>query len=242
MDYQIIERLLNAEDIERVKEIMNRDDLPWQGGGLSVYEDGKRLNDEKVAHFKVNKQLDPEADDDAQSEIGSMIFQATDKCFDWNNFVCPNESRPPLITRTEEGGFYRVHHDASNVGHFSTTVFLNEPYEYDGGELCLDLNGDIKLIKMPAGSCVTYRTGIPHCVNPVTCGHRDVAVFWTSTWFPDPHEWRIYRGIRRAIHFLPNKTEHLSLDESRDDPCFILLTVMHDMERKTFVRGRNDNS
>lgn len=237
MDYKIIEGLLNSKEVNRVKKIMSRTNLPWQGGGLSVYEDGKRMDDEKVAHFKKNQQLNPEADDPASPEISSIIFSGTDRCFDWHNFVCPLSSRTPLITRTNVGGYYKLHHDASGVGHFSTSIFLNEPDDYDGGELCLDLNGDIKQVKLPAGSSVTYRTGIPHCVNPVTSGHRDVAVFWSMTKFPDPHEWRIYKGISRAIEHLPNKLDHLTIEESRDDPYFILMTIMYDMERRSLVRG-----
>ena len=115
---------------------------------------------------------------------------------------------------------------------------LNDDYE--GGELQLDLNGEIKNVKLSAGSSITYRTGIPHCVNEVTKGNRDVAVFWTKTEFPDQHEWMIMGGIRKAMSLLECKN-HANLEEAREDPYFVLATLMHNIERKTLSKT-NDNS
>ena len=102
------------------------------------------------------------------------------------------------------------------------------------------INGDIRNIKLPAGSAITYRTGIPHCVNDVTKGHRDVAVFWTRTMFKDPYDLMLIRGIRKAMQLLEYK-QCANLEEAREDPYFILATLMHNIERKNLLKN-NDNS
>ena len=63
---------------------------------------------------------------------------------------------------------------------------MNDPEEYDGGELQLLIDGNLKNIKLKSGMGVTYETGIPHQVLPVTRGTRYVAIFWTTSIILDP--------------------------------------------------------
>jgi PKHD-type hydroxylase len=235
MDYKIIHNLLTQEEVNDIYLVINSVNVEWQQG----YETVRNLDNipttaESVKGFKNCISLLP------YTEIADIIFQAIDKSHDWINFTLPTDSETPFVSRTPTGGYYRPHHDASKNGHFSTTIFLNNPDDYEGGELQLDLNGEIKNVKLSAGSSITYRTGIPHCVNEVTKGNRDVAVFWTKTEFPDQHEWMIMGGIRKAMSLLECKN-HANLEEAREDPYFVLATLMHNIERKTLSKT-NDNS
>ncbi len=63
----------------------------------------------------------------------------------------------------------------------SCTVFLADPGEYDGGELCIaDTYGE-QAVKLPAGHMVLYPGTSLHQVKPVTRGHRLACFFWIES-------------------------------------------------------------
>ena len=80
-----------------------------------------------------------------QTDINSTeLFKGVDSNMEFLNFTCPISSTEPLFTKTETGGYYRSHWDDVNNGQFSTTIFLSDPRDYEGGELTLYLNGQEK--------------------------------------------------------------------------------------------------
>ena len=61
------------------------------------------------------------------------------------------------------------------------TIFLNDPEEYDGGELELQTaNGNI-LYKLNKGDAICYPCTQVHRVREVTRGERNVAVSWVQS-------------------------------------------------------------
>jgi PKHD-type hydroxylase len=62
----------------------------------------------------------------------------------------------------------------------SITVFLNEPSDYDGGELVVQGVFGEQRIKFAAGDAVLYPSSSLHRVEPVTRGERLVAVTWCA--------------------------------------------------------------
>ena len=63
----------------------------------------------------------------------------------------------------------------------SCTVFLNDPGDYDGGELVVaDTYGEHS-IKLPAGHAVIYPGTSLHQVKPVTRGARLACFFWAQS-------------------------------------------------------------
>lgn len=68
----------------------------------------------------------------------------------------------------------------------SGTLFLSEPEDYEGGELLIeDSYYGVQSIKLPAGSLVLYPLSSLHRLEPITGGHRDVAVFWVQSMIRD---------------------------------------------------------
>ncbi|HPY42303.1 MAG TPA: Fe2+-dependent dioxygenase, partial [Thiolinea sp.] len=63
----------------------------------------------------------------------------------------------------------------------STTIFLNEPEAYEGGELVMRSSFGEQPIKAAAGSAVIYPSSTWHQVTPVTQGERLVAVTWAQS-------------------------------------------------------------
>ena len=89
-----------------------------------------------------------------------------------------------------------MHFDSPNNGNVSTTLFLSEPDEYEGGELELYLDGGVKCFKLEAGKAILYNTQIPHRVRKVTKGKRIASVTWLRSMIPDKNVrkqlWRLH--------------------------------------------------
>ena len=100
----------------------------------------------------------------------------------------------PYYAKYTEGMFYGNHVDDPVMGpphqryraDISITIFLNEPEEYDGGELVVQTPFGEQKVKLPAGSAVMYPSGSTHRVAEVTRGQRLVAVTWLQSTIRDP--------------------------------------------------------
>ncbi len=76
-------------------------------------------------------------------------------------------------------GAVRVRGDGERVRtDLSCTVFLNDPEDYEGGELVMQDVGVSHRFKLPAGHAVLYPSDTLHEVTPVTCGERLACFFW----------------------------------------------------------------
>jgi PKHD-type hydroxylase len=84
-----------------------------------------------------------------------------------------------------EGAKYGYHIDDIPVGgvfaHYSLTCFLNDPSQYEGGELVIKIGGKEIEYKLEAGKAVIYPTGLWHKVNEVKSGSRKVFVCWIES-------------------------------------------------------------
>lgn len=191
----LITRFLSDETLENIHRLLSLSE--WEDGLKSVnFRNGLSLDDKYAVKNNLQTHLPNE-----------IIFSEVDKCTDFLNFVLPITSTPPTISKTITGGYYRPHFDHIDNGHFSVTIFLNDPKNYDGGELCLFNNGKEEKIKLNAGYGVIYETGVTHCVNTVTRGERIVSVFWSKTRIPDMKElykYRYYKSMAQRYE-LPNK-------------------------------------
>ena len=86
----------------------------------------------------------------------------------------------------------------------STTLFLSNPDEYEGGELELRFGDFGVSIKLPAGHAVIYPTGIIHRVRRVTSGVRRVVHWWDESNVQNPFR-------RDAIVQLNKQPERIDL-------------------------------
>ena len=133
----------------------------------------------------------------------SLFWPFVDKNTTFTNFTNPKESKQPMCTKTSVGGYYKPHFDNVCLGHYSTTIFINEPDEYEGGELVLWLDGKEVFFKPKAGMGITYETGIGHRVNTVTKGERLAFVFWSHCSWSNLEEfkkWRYYKFMNNYVH------------------------------------------
>lgn len=109
-----------------------------------------------------------------------------------------------LFSKYLTGGFYEKHVDSQKMGRirtdYSVTLFINDPEEYEGGELCIDIGTHEVKYKLQAGQAIIYPTGVTHRVDTVRSGERHVCVFWIESALQDTRMREIYRGIDLMIN------------------------------------------
>ena len=203
-------KILSEEHVEYVRKLILAENVDWRDGNLSVTSE--MLQQKKL--FETFNQ-----------NVFDILMSDLDKDIKFSSIVVPNETNNLIISKITEGGFYRCHFDHEFNGNYSTTIFLNEPDEYVGGELQLLINGNLKNIKLKAGWGVTYETGIPHQVLDVTEGVRYAGIFWSSSIISDPFMRGIYHCLNNIQDKLiksdvnPDKV-YSNLKEFADDPIY----------------------
>ncbi|MFZ6657578.1 Fe2+-dependent dioxygenase [Undibacterium sp. TJN19] len=159
----------------------------------SDWIDGKQTVGEQGARVKRNRQL-PEHSPLSQ-ELGSIVLAALKRSPLFFAAVLPLRIVPPLFNSYAGGEHYGLHVDGSVRPvsdatyslrtDVSSTLFLCEPDEYDGGELeVVDTYGTHE-VKLPAGDLILYPSSSLHQVLPVTRGERVCSFFWTQSMIRD---------------------------------------------------------
>src|SRR3546814_4788462 len=164
------------------------------------FVDGKISN----PHSKVKNNLQLH-DAGAYERSSKILLDAMVQNPDFMEFAFPARIAPPLLTRYTPGMNYGLHPDAAYIplpdGQLRTdvscTVFLNDPADYDGGALHVELGSADLRFKEAPGVAVVYPSHTLPEVEPVTRGERLVAVTFIQSLIPDLH-------TRNTIH-QPNK-------------------------------------
>jgi PKHD-type hydroxylase len=159
----------------------------------AAWSDGRATVGEQGALVKHNQQLG--AADPVARKLGDSILARLAVHPQFFSAALPLRILPPLFNRYAGGGTYGRHVDGSVMSQsgtaqrlrsdVSSTLFLCEPDEYDGGELIVhDTYGEHEA-KLPAGDLLVYSATSLHEVLPVTRGARIAAFFWTQSMVRD---------------------------------------------------------
>lgn len=155
-------------------------------GGQFV--DGKISN----PHSKVKNNLQLH-DANAYERSSKILLEAMVQNPDFMEFAFPARIAPPLMTRYTPGMHYGLHPDTAYIplpeGQLRTdvscTVFLNDPADYDGGALHVQLGSADLRFKEAPGVAIIYPSHTLHEVEPVTRGERLVAITFIQSLIPD---------------------------------------------------------
>jgi PKHD-type hydroxylase len=132
----------------------------------------------------------------------------------------------PFYAKYTAGMYYGNHIDDPIMGppnqryrtDVSITIFLNEPGDYDGGELVISTTFGEQKVKLNAGDAVLYPSSSTHRVAEVTRGQRLVAVTWLQSTIRDPAKREILYNLSQAretlIQTSPGTTELEQLSNS----------------------------
>lgn len=163
------------------------DAAPWT--------DGKATAGGQAAQVKHNLQIEPGSS--LAKELGQAVRDALLGNPLFMSCALPNRMVSPLFNRYTGGGHYGNHVDSAlqldtgpgGVGRIrsdvSTTVFLSDPDEYDGGELIVEDHYGSHEVKLSAGDAVVYPSTSLHRVAPVVRGARVASFLWTQSMVRD---------------------------------------------------------
>ncbi len=172
--------LLSSADLLAARTLLSA--APWV--------DGRATAGVQAAQVKNNEQLP--SDCEATRAIQAMVMKGLDGSPVFFSAALPKKMFPPRINRYGgDSNFYGNHVDNAIRAvpnspqrvrtDISCTVFLNDPDDYDGGELTIaDTYGEQR-VKLPAGHAVLYPGTSLHQVRPVTRGHRLACFFWIES-------------------------------------------------------------
>lgn len=155
--------------------------------------DGRATVGVQGAQVKRNRQLS--VDDPVARQLGEVILSSLYSNPLFMAAALPLRTVPPLFNSYEGGEHYGLHVDGAvrmvpgtNLSlrtDVSSTLFLSEPDEYDGGELVVQDTYGSHEVKLPAGDLILYASTSLHKVEPVTRGARVCSFFWTQSMVRD---------------------------------------------------------
>jgi PKHD-type hydroxylase len=171
--------ILTREEVEECRKI----------AATAPFIDGRFTNPHNTA--KVNEQLH---DQQAYQRTAKLLHGALVRSEDFRNFAFPILVAPPLMTRYQPGMKYGAHTDAAFLqlpsgyirSDLSCTIFLNDPKDYEGGELRIELGDGELRFKLNPGEAIVYPSDTLHEVVPVTKGERLVGITFIQSRVADP--------------------------------------------------------
>jgi len=170
-----------------------------------------------MAAKRVKNNEELAADEQQMQQLNNLVMGSLVQHDEFKAAAIPLRVAAPYYARYTKGMTYGDHVDDPIMGgagqqyrsDVSTTVFLNEPDEYEGGELVITTSFGEQKIKLSAGSAVVYPSSSLHHVAEVTKGTRLVAVTWTQSMIRDP--------VKRELLYQLNQARESLLKNRPDD-------------------------
>jgi PKHD-type hydroxylase len=221
--------------IARIAAVLSAEELVAMRARLDggAWEDGRRTAGYQSAAVKANLQL-PHNDAVAR-EMGDSVLRALERSPLFVSATLPRHVYPPLFNRYGVGMSFGAHVDnavrqVSGTAHrlrtdISATLFLNEPNEYDGGELIIEDTYGAHSVKLAAGDLVVYPASSLHRVEPVTRGVRSAAFFWIQSMVRDD-------GDRTLLFELDTTIRNLTAQAADRDSLVRLTSCYHNLLRR----------
>lgn len=192
-----IPHVLTAEELREVRAIIEAE----------AWIDGKQTAGDQAAKAKYNLQI-PEGSP-AGMKAGDIILKALGRNPTFNSTAIPLRVLPPLFNRYDAGMKFDAHVDGAIrvVPHagirmradVSSTLFLTDPADYDGGELVIEDTYGSHEVKLPAGDMIVYPATSLHNVTPITRGSRWSSFFWTQSMVRDDGKRTMLYDLDMAI-------------------------------------------
>lgn len=206
--------ILSADDLRDARRLLR--DAPWV--------DGRESAGPQARTVKNNQQLPHDCE--AAQRIRQRVLDGLNRSALFFSAALPLRFFTPRINRYRgEHNAYGNHIDnavrlkATAGGgteyvrtDVSCTVFLNDPDDYDGGELTVSDTYGTRGIKLPAGHAVLYPGTSLHQVTPVTRGERIACFFWVQSMVRSDEQRRLLYEL--DMHLLALRQRHGETEET----------------------------
>lgn len=170
------------------------------------WADGRLTAGDQAGRSKANLQLP--VDSPLALELGDLVLRALARSDDYTTAALPLRVLPPMFNRYDPGMTFGLHTDNALRmlpggqrlrADVSTTIFLNDPQDYDGGELIIEDSFATRAVKLPAGHAVVYPASSLHRVAPVTRGSRWASFFWAQSMVRSDEQRRMLYDLDQSI-------------------------------------------
>ena len=188
--------LLTKEEVSYMRQVLER----------TGWIDGRATAGDQAGKVKSNLQVP--TDSDEAKELGNIVLRALGRNAAYSSAVLPLRVLPPMFNRYDVGMTFGAHVDGSIRGlpggqrmrtDVSTTIFLTDPDDYDGGELVIHDTYGQHAVKLPAGHAVVYPATSLHSVTPVTRGSRWASFFWAQSMIRDDWQRHMLYDLDQTI-------------------------------------------
>jgi PKHD-type hydroxylase len=169
------------------------------------FVDGKISAGDIAQNVKNNEELIQDNSPKIQS-INNILMGSLINNEIYKAAVMMKKIGAPFLARYRQGMGYGGHIDNPIMGKMpniyrtdvSTTLFLNDPSEYEGGELVIVTQYGEHRAKLKAGSAIIYPSTSWHYVDQVTAGERLVCVTWAQSMIQDANQREILYELWQA--------------------------------------------
>jgi PKHD-type hydroxylase len=173
-----------------IPQVLSKQEVAHIRTELAAHEwnDGAHSSGAQAASRKHNLQLSLQAP--VYASLAKQVAAALARHPLFASAVLPRQILPPMFNCYSGGGRYGNHVDSAmqrdSLGDpvrtdVSTTLFLSEPEEYEGGELIVEDTYGEHEIKLEAGDAIIYPATSLHRVEPVTAGARIASFLWSQS-------------------------------------------------------------
>lgn len=189
--------------------------------------DGKESASGYLGSAKQNYELDLGETGD---KVRQTVRDAGNRYAGLEYALLPKTVSVPILSLYHTGMSYGKHvdaafwHDGKRVcrSDISTTIFLDDPDSYDGGELIIDTDYGSSSSKLPAGDAVFYPTWFAHRVSEITRGSRRACVFWIESLVRDPAKRSILHDLGQVTSWVGKRASiesepHQALNKVREN-------------------------
>lgn len=208
----VIRKVLSSTHLQQVRSMLEH----------GHFVDGRLSAGKKARQVKNNEELHANASQ--MEQLNRLVMGSLVQNPEFQAATMPHRIATPYYARYTEGMGYGDHVDDPVMGppggqyrsDISTTVFLNDPDEYTGGELVIRTAFGEQNIKLPAGDAVVYPSSSLHRVAEVTSGARLVAVTWAQSMLRDPQQrellFQLYQAREQLMQSRPDAPETTQVD------------------------------
>lgn len=222
----VIPKVLSGAALKEAQALLRT--APWG--------DGRATAGDQSAQVKNNRQL-PQ-DHEVTAALRQIVLEALSRSLLFFSAALPRRIFPPLFNHYGgRANAFGNHIDSAvrtitfgeAMGQqvrtdLSGTLFLNEPGDYDGGDLVIEGLPGQPRIKLPAGDLVLYSATTVHRVEPVTRGERLASFFWLQSMVRDD-------GRRQLLHDMDLNLMQLRQQQGDTEPVIALTGTYHNLLR-----------
>jgi len=189
----------------QIKNVIDAEQLMVIRGALdsASFIDGASTAGKQAAKVKLNSEI--EQNSELGQKLAKIIVGNLYANQQFKDACLPHKIAQPIFSRYQKGMEYGEHIDDPVMGDHARlrcdvamTLFLNEPTEYEGGELSIRTNFGKQEIKLNAGDLVLYPASSLHAVNEIKSGFRQVAVTWVQSMIADPSQRELLYDLSQA--------------------------------------------